>query len=506
MDGSIHVAVRIRPPNQRERNAQSASITECRDACVAIRDPATNKTKNFAFNYAYGPQIEQETIFADIGSRAVNHVLEGYNCTIFAYGQTSSGKTFTMMGTEERQGLVPRIMSSIFERLAIQIAAGTCLLSVSYAEIYIEQIFDLLSGQRESLTVREHPVLGPYVEGLKQTAVSSAEQAMGFVASGNRHRSTCETAMNRDSSRSHAIIMLQIAQRTGQREIQSRLSMVDLAGSERIFDSKVQGIHKQEALKINKSLSCLSRVIKQLSEKQQHVSYRDSNLTFLLKDSLGGNSLTYMVATCSPAALNYAETLNTLRYATSALHVVNKPKINEHSDKAVVAILEREIDELRKEIARQKASASVELIGRLQQDIRDREHLMREREKSWEERLKESQKMQTANEQEIKTLNAELGKAVEIGALNNKLCTLEDTMRSVNDIFAQFIAKFNELAERTAQKIDTVAERLDAVESNLSAAIHVAHKENMQNHDMQSHAAFYRAHMTAHTAAHQHSS
>lgn len=421
MDGSINVAVRVRPANQRERAAQSADITQVSAQNIEIRDPATRKTKNFTFSHCFGPQTTQEEIYQSVGSRAVTHILEGYNCTIFAYGQTSSGKTFTMMGDDQAPGLIPRIMRELFARLA----ARESLASISYAEIYIEQIFDLLGGKRESLHVREHPVLGPYVEGLKQTAVESAEQAMQFIAAGNRHRSTCETAMNHDSSRSHAIVTLQLNIRTAGKEIQSRLAMVDLAGSERIFDSGVQGIHKQEALKINKSLSALSKVIKQLSEKQTHISYRDSSLTFLLKDSLGGNSLTYMIAACSPAALNYAETLNTLRYAASAMRIVNRPKINERSDEAVVAILEREIEDLRKELAKHRASASSELISRLQQDIHDREHLMREREKSWEERLAESQKLQRENEEEIKSLSAELDRATPITALAARLDALD---------------------------------------------------------------------------------
>lgn len=421
MDGAVKVAIRIRPRNKREQ--QSAEIATKQKTSVIIRDPATAKQKSFAYDFVYDQHVTQENLYQDIGTRVVAHIIEGYHATIFAYGQTGSGKTHTMMGSAEEPGLVPRVIQGMFQAVASLGAEHRSTLS--YAEIYKEQIFDLLVSSRTALHVREHPVLGPYIEDLHHAAIEDAEHAMRFIDIGNKHRQTCATAMNISSSRSHAIIMIQNNIRHHGREIQSKLFLVDLAGSERILDSQVQGIHKQEAVDINKSLSVLSRVIKQLSEKQSHISYRDSSLTFILKDSLGGNSLTYMIANCSPAAINYNETLNTLRYASSAARIINKPHINENSDEVIVARLKDEIEVLRAELAKQKTSASSELITRLQQDILDREHLMREREKTWEERLHESERIRQTAAKEIADLSAELATRGTIDTIIERLAALE---------------------------------------------------------------------------------
>jgi kinesin family member 13 len=421
MDGAVKVAVRIRPRNKREQ--QSAEIINKQKSTVLIKDPATLKQKTFTYDFVYDQQAGQDNIFTDIGQKVVAHVVEGYNATIFAYGQTGSGKTHTMMGNTEEPGLIPRIISELFNTAASSASEHRC--TVSYAEIYKEQIFDLLVSDRTALHVREHPSLGPYIENLHHAAIEDAQHAMRFIEIGNKHRQTCATAMNISSSRSHALLMIQNSIRLNGREIQSKLFLVDLAGSERIFDSQVQGVHKQEAVEINKSLSALSRVIKQLSERQPHVSYRDSSLTFILKDSLGGNSMTYMIANCSPAAINYNETLNTLRYASSASRIVNQPHINEHSDEAIVAGLKEEIQALKNELARQKVSASSELVTRLKQDILDREHLMREREKTWEERMSESERIRQTAMKEIADLNAELASRGTIDQLIEKIGRLE---------------------------------------------------------------------------------
>lgn len=440
MDGAVKVAVRIRPRNKREQ--QSAEIIHKQHTSIIIKDPATTKQKTFAYDFVYDQQTQQDRIFADIGQKVVAHVIEGYNATIFAYGQTGSGKTHTMMGTAEDHGLIPRIISELFKRTAAlnaesNIAGHRCTLS--YAEIYKEQIFDLLVNQRTALHVREHPSLGPYIEDLHHAAIEDAQHAQRFIEIGNKHRQTCATAMNISSSRSHALLMIQNNIRINGREIQSKLFLVDLAGSERIFDSQVQGVHKQEAVDINKSLSVLSRVIKQLSEKQTHISYRDSSLTFILKDSLGGNSMTYMIANCSPAALNYNETLNTLRYASSATHIINQPHINENSDEVIVANLKEEIQALKNELAKQKTSASSELVERLKQDILDREHLMREREKTWEERLHESERIRQTAVKEIADLNAELASRGTIDQIIEKIDRLELHVKQLLDMFTGYM-------------------------------------------------------------------
>uniref|UniRef100_W5K0T1 Kinesin-like protein KIF16B n=1 Tax=Astyanax mexicanus TaxID=7994 RepID=W5K0T1_ASTMX len=355
---SVRVAVRVRPMNTRG-------------------DTMRERNKTFTYDFSYDSCdrssmrfVSQEKVFKDLGSDVLKAAFEGYNACIFAYGQTGSGKSYTMMGNPGDVGLIPRICEGLFTR----ISGMTCRdeasfrTEVSYLEIYNERVRDLLRrklAKTFNLRVREHPKDGPYVEDLSKHLVQNYTDVEELMEAGNINRTTASTGMNDASSRSHAIFTINFTQAKFDAEMPcetvSKIHLVDLAGSERADSTGATGVRLKEGGNINKSLVTLGNVISaladmsqmgggnsQLKKKQVFVPYRDSVLTWLLKDSLGGNSKTIMIATVSPADVNYGETLSTLRYANRAKNIINKPTINEDANV-------RLIRELRAEIARLKA-------------------------------------------------------------------------------------------------------------------------------------------------------
>ncbi|RWS28586.1 kinesin-like protein KIF16B isoform X2, partial [Leptotrombidium deliense] len=332
-----------------------------------------HRNKEFYYDYSYcsidveDPDfVSQEQVFDDLGKEVVEDAFEGYNACIFAYGQTGSGKTYTMMGTPDNEGLIPRICQKLFSRMSDARRNGSSFRTeVSYLEIYNERAKDLLSKNvEESLKVREHPKMGPYVQNLSKHLVTDYSDVQELMTRGNAHRTTAATGMNDTSSRSHAIFTIAFSQasfnKDSPRETISKVNLVDLAGSERANATQSTGIRLKEGGHINKSLVTLGCVIKALAENCQNnaqnspssrktsfIPYRDSVLTWLLKDSLGGNSKTVMIATVSPADCNYGETLSTLRYANRAKNIINKPTINEDGNTKLIRELRAEIERLK---------------------------------------------------------------------------------------------------------------------------------------------------------------
>uniref|UniRef100_A0AAQ6A111 Kinesin-like protein n=1 Tax=Amphiprion ocellaris TaxID=80972 RepID=A0AAQ6A111_AMPOC len=349
------------------------------------------KLLEFCFDYCYWSvdpaephYASQEEVFQDLGVSVLSGASEGYNVCLFAYGQTGSGKTYTMMGTPESIGLTPRICQDV--------VSSFC--PCSFLEIYNERVRDLLRGgeqkKRASLKVREHPDKGPYVQDLSQHVVSGCKQAMDLLEEGIANRITAATHNHDASSRSHAIFTIQYTQAILENnlpsETVSKINLVDLAGSERA-DPHYCRDRLTEGSNINKSLVTLGIVISALAQNSQmsnscqsinsvasegdgstvgshssslsggggggggrrhcFIPYRDSVLTWLLKDSLGGNSKTIMIATVSPSANSYNETLSTLRYAAHARNIVNKPRVNEDANVRLIRELREEIDRLK---------------------------------------------------------------------------------------------------------------------------------------------------------------
>ncbi len=265
----------------------------------------------------------------------VDDILNGYNGTVFAYGQTGAGKSYTMMGSDidndESRGIIPRIVEQIFASILASPSNIEYTVRVSYMEIYMERIRDLLAPQNDNLPVHEEKSRGVYVKGLLEIYVSSVQEVYEVMRRGGNARATAATNMNQESSRSHSIFVITITQKnveTGSAK-SGQLFLVDLAGSEKVGKTGASGQTLEEAKKINKSLSALGMVINSLTDgKSTHIPYRDSKLTRILQESLGGNSRTTLIINCSPSSYNDAETLSTLRFGVRAKAIKNKAKIN----------------------------------------------------------------------------------------------------------------------------------------------------------------------------------
>ncbi|CAF3684652.1 unnamed protein product [Rotaria sp. Silwood1] len=362
---TVRVIVRCRPMNQREIDLQCKTIvsisTQLNQVQLENIEQSNEPPKQFTFDAVYPEDSITENLYAESVFPLVENVLEGYNATVFAYGQTGCGKSFTMQGINTpgsaQRGVIPRSFEHIFD--ASSIATGTkYLIRASYLEIYNESIRDLLGKDvKATLDLKEYVDKGVHVQNLSWHVCSSVIDCERLMEKGNRNRATGATLMNKDSSRSHSIFtivteMCTRSQLDGKDHIRAgKLNLVDLAGSERQSKTHAEGERLREATRINLSLSALGNVISALVDgRSKHIPYRDSKLTRLLQDSLGGNTKTLMVAAISPAHDNYDETLSTLRYANRAKNIKNKPRINEDPRDAQMKLLQEEINRLKQEL------------------------------------------------------------------------------------------------------------------------------------------------------------
>ncbi|XP_043551300.1 kinesin-like protein KIF13B isoform X2 [Chiloscyllium plagiosum] len=434
-ESNVQVAVRIRPLNRREIDLNTKCIIDV-EGNQTILSPANanlgkgdarSQPKVFAYDHCFWSMDEsvkekyagQDIVFKCLGENLLQNAFQGYNACIFAYGQTGSGKSYTMMGSKDKPGLIPRLCSKLFER-ALQEAneEQTFTVEVSYMEIYNEKVRDLLDpkGSRHTLKVREHKVLGPYVDGLSKLAVTSYKDIESLMSEGNKSRTVAATNMNEESSRSHAVFNIILThtlydlQSGTSGEKVSKLSLVDLAGSERAAKSGAAGDRLKEGSNINKSLTTLGLVISALADqaagknKNKFVPYRDSVLTWLLKDSLGGNSKTAMIATVSPAADNYDETLSTLRYADRAKNIINHAVVNEDPNARIIRELREEVDKLREQLSRAEAMKAPELKDRLEES----EKLIQEMTVTWEEKLRKTEAIAQERQKQLERLGISL--------------------------------------------------------------------------------------------------
>ncbi|KAI0017475.1 kinesin motor domain-containing protein [Xylariomycetidae sp. FL0641] len=382
--GNIKVVVRCRPFNSRENDRGAKCIVEMKGNQTVLTPPPEvahgktakdHSTKTFAFDRSYwsfdkkAPNYAgQENLHEDLGKPLLDNAFQGYNNCIFAYGQTGSGKSYSMMGYGTEYGIIPKICQDMFSRIGSlqQDSNARCTVEVSYLEIYNERVRDLLNpATKGNLKVREHPSTGPYVEDLAKLVVGSFQEIEHLMNEGNKARTIAATNMNETSSRSHAVFTLILTQKATdtdtkmEMEKQAKISLVDLAGSERATSTGATGARLKEGAEINRSLSTLGRVIAALADLStgkkkkgaaSQVPYRDSVLTWLLKDSLGGNSMTAMIAAISPADINYDETLSTLRYADSAKRIKNHAVINEDANARMIRELKEELAVLRSKL------------------------------------------------------------------------------------------------------------------------------------------------------------
>uniref|UniRef100_A0A669E804 Kinesin family member 13B n=1 Tax=Oreochromis niloticus TaxID=8128 RepID=A0A669E804_ORENI len=405
---------------------QRTAVTEDRvPSCFPSN--SQNSTSVFAYDYCFWSMDDsqkdkfagQDVVFQCLGESLLDNAFMGYNACIFAYGQTGSGKSYTMMGSSEQPGLIPRLCSSLFSRTEKEAREGESFtVEVSYMEIYNEKVRDLLDpkGSRQALKVREHKVLGPYVDGLSRLAVTSYKDIESLMSEGNKSRTVAATNMNEESSRSHAVFNIILTHtltdlRSGTSgEKVSKLSLVDLAGSERAAKTGAAGERLKEGSNINKSLSTLGLVISALADhgagknKSKFVPYRDSVLTWLLKDSLGGNSRTAMVATISPAADNYDETLSTLRYADRAKNIVNHAVVNEDPNARIIRELREEVEKLKEQLTEAESMKAPELKERLEES----EKLIQDMTVTWEDKLRKTEAIAQERQRQLESLGISL--------------------------------------------------------------------------------------------------
>ncbi|CDS09931.1 Putative Kinesin heavy chain [Lichtheimia ramosa] len=332
---SIKVVCRFRPQNALENREGGTPIIDIGSDGTEVALKGKDFQGSFTFDKVFGMDTPQQDVFQYSIKSIVDDVTAGYNGTVFAYGQTGSGKTFTMMGAdiddEKTKGIIPRIVEQIFDSIMEAPSNIEFTVKVSYMEIYMEKVRDLLNPAAENLPIHEDKTKGVYVKGLLEVYVGSSDEVYEVMRRGSNNRVVGYTNMNAESSRSHSIVVVTITQKnvdTGAAK-SGKLYLVDLAGSEKVGKTGASGQTLEEAKKINKSLTALGMVINALTDgKSSHIPYRDSKLTRILQESLGGNSRTTLIINCSPSSYNEAETLSTLRFGVRAKTIKNKAKVN----------------------------------------------------------------------------------------------------------------------------------------------------------------------------------
>ncbi|XP_031627894.1 osmotic avoidance abnormal protein 3 isoform X2 [Contarinia nasturtii] len=520
MAENVKVIVRCRPMNEKERNMKCKNIIKVAKCMVSIQNPAdlTAPSKEFRFDSAYDAKSSTESIYNDICYPLVENVLEGYNGTVFAYGQTGCGKSHTMQGPDvpsgilltseqiAQRGLISRSFDHIFE--AMSVTAGVRYLPlVSYLEIYNENIRDLLNPSISSgtLVLKEQPNEGVVVQHLSTHAVHSAEECEQLLAIGTKNRMVGATLMNAGSSRSHSIFVINLEQITTSNGAASdeenvaiikkgKLNLVDLAGSERQAKTGATGDRLKEATKINLSLSALGNVISALVDgKSKHIPYRDSKLTRLLQDSLGGNTKTIMIACISPAEFNYDETLSTLRYASRAKNISNRPVINEDPKDAMLREYQAEISQLKAQLANTAGTSGIEspMDLEMKKNIEEEKERLANFYEAETERLKNEHESQRKEKEELMNDMEKLKMHYEekIAALNtqsNKLPQNNEVINKIQALKSSLVggecSNNTQLKEKRRRKKLAAEQRMNAITKALDMCEHSEARDILQGH------------------------
>ncbi|CAG9323451.1 unnamed protein product [Blepharisma stoltei] len=497
--GNVKVICRFRPLNSKEKEYSERSCIEFGSDLKSVRMLTQSDAgclPVFNFDRVFSPDSSQAEVYEMAARPVVESVLEGFNGTILAYGQTSSGKTFTMSGPSlddpVYRGIIPRMVKTVFQSIQEADEHLEFAVKVGYCEIYLEKIKDLFNPSRGDLKIMEDRTRGIFIENLTEEYVSQEEEVYQLMKMGGKNREVAATNMNEGSSRSHAIFILTISQSntTDMSEKTGKLYLVDLAGSEKISKTGAEGKRLDEAKKINLSLTTLGLVIYSLTDgKSTHVPYRDSKLTRILQESLGGNSKTTLILTCSPSSYNEQETISTLRFGIRAKSIKNKPKINkeftvaelklllakaqeEIKQKEIkIGLLEKRAIDSGRNSSRDTEETSVnenDLQGLIQELELEREHLAEEIEKNNE--LSQDLAIQTARAQSLARENEEV---------NSKLMDILFSMQSIEDKLQdseEAVCKLTAKNENLKKIIDSLQEAL--AEANLT----ISKKEmEMQN-------------------------
>lgn len=483
---AVRVIVRCRPLSETEIKQGHQSIVSMHPnrGLIELKNSAqsTEPSKDFTFDAIYNESSKQVDLYDETFRDLVDSVLNGFNGTIFAYGQTGTGKTYTMEGlakVPEERGVIFNCFEHIFQHIA-QSRNQQYLVRASYLEIYQEEIRDLLNKDSKArLELKERPDVGVYVKDLSSFLTKSVEEIQGVMSVGNANRSVGRTNMNEHSSRSHAIFMITVecceTDESGENHIRvGRLNLVDLAGSERQAKTGATGDRFKEATKINLSLSALGNVISSLVDgKSTHVPYRDSKLTRLLQDSLGGNSKTVMVACIGPASYNFEETLGTLRYANRAKNIKNKPKINEDPKDALLREFQDEISRLRSMLDKRKgkkgemdASRGEEYFREERRSLEaDKQKVLRDETLVKEERRRIMEVLDERERQLEKERESQARMSEKIKAMESKLLGGTDLVDHTRQQQSQLETRRRELADQKKRERE-VLEQLEQQEDD----------------------------------------
>lgn len=406
-----NVSVRIRPVLKIDKQGGEEANTVVHSGpnnSVQAEDPSRSIQRSFSFDHVFSGG-DQESLFRTIGLPMLKEAYKGFNACLFAYGQTGSGKTYSLLGDiadPERRGIVPRFAQQMFDEAQQQVEENpdlTIKISLSMIEVYMEKIRDLLRprhrGQEpESLELREDSNHRVYVKDVSVHPILSYERMLELVKQGNASRQTSETKMNETSSRSHAIVQITISQQfqsLEKKDLECTVSLVDLAGSERQTKTESSGVHFEEAKKINLSLLMLGRALNSFSDRKSgdaYISLRESKLTRLLSESFGGNSKTWMLATVSPTAYNLTETISTLEYATNAMAITNRAKVNKCSKDIEYADMLKLREALDGRIEEEKKT--IEEYDSKLEELRDEVTLLKESYLSTEEGMRAEEELQ----------------------------------------------------------------------------------------------------------------
>lgn len=470
---------------------------------IRIRKLESNEPpKEFTFDSVYDWNSKQEDLYVETAFPIVENVLIGYNGTVFAYGQTGTGKTFTIEGYDhppEMIGIMPRAFETVFTKIQCDTSEERqYLVRASYMELYKEDIRDLLSpNPKDKLELKEKPDSGVYVKDLNWTVVNSVEDLKRIQYKGRKNRTTAETAMNDHSSRSHAIFTITIETSEpgvdGKNRIRAgKLNMVDLAGSERQSKTGAVGERLEEATKINLSLSTLCHVISTLVDAKSgtFIPYRNSKLTRLLQDSLGGNTKTVMVSNIGPADYNFEESLNTLRYASRAKFITNKPRINEDPKDAMIRQFQEEIEKLKAELA--KVDSGVEgviipkdtiikegkqkLLSKVSEDLKKTSEIIEEATKMVKMKTNEINVEKLKSEEELKKKNEEIKMSLEKRAEMQK--TLQKLQKKLN-MHSEKIEKVKD-TELELQRKKSALEQQKIAERRLAEEVRKREEETVK--------------------------
>ena len=445
----------------------------------------------FGFDYIFGPDSRQPDVYSIAAKPIVDAVMQGFNGTVFAYGQTSSGKTFTMTGPDvedmQSMGIIPRMVSTVFNEIGDSDPLIEYTVKVSYCEIYMEKIRDLLDTTKENLKVHEDRTRGVFIAELTEQYVANDYEVYDIMKFGMENRNVGATNMNAVSSRSHALFLITISQ-TNKRDYiakTGKLYLIDLAGSEKVGKTNVVGKRLEEAKNINKSLTMLGLVIYSLTDgKSTHIPYRDSKLTRVLQDSLGGNSKTSLIITCSPSSYNEAETISTLRFGMRAKAIKNTPKINREYS---VAELKLMLAKCREEVVKRdkRIKTLEEALLKLGAKVPAQERVLESNDETEEyeqeqgqeevknvdniEIIAELEDTRTKLEEEVKVSSKQrVELAVRLDELNHH--------KAAADVYSRQLAgskeKIAEL-ERLCNEKENIMERLSITNESLEKEVHL---------------------------------